>query len=213
MRRGRTPGDSGSPVDRIGPLIGRRMPFESVLIRVIDLERNRVETLVRAPLREVTDESLKVADARDAPLDRLLAWWRKGRAAGATIGRDGETTTATGARAAPVGGRGFVRTTPFRCAHAGHCCAVVGSTRPLSARARIVTFGTAGAALGGPGERPSYPRVDGGFREAAEADKRSLLVPVRPVRHCRFNCRRHETGLKEIMGQVELSWRARIRPC
>ena len=36
-------------LDRIGPLIARRMPFEAVLVRVIDLERRRVETLVRAP--------------------------------------------------------------------------------------------------------------------------------------------------------------------
>ena len=35
--------------DRIGPLIARRMPFESVVMRAIDQERGRVETLVRAP--------------------------------------------------------------------------------------------------------------------------------------------------------------------
>ncbi len=46
-------------IDRIGRLIGQRMPFESVLVRVLDVERSRVETLVRALLmRERSSRSM-----------------------------------------------------------------------------------------------------------------------------------------------------------
>ena len=39
-------------VDRIGPLIGRRMRFDSVLVRVLDVERGKIETLVQRARRE-----------------------------------------------------------------------------------------------------------------------------------------------------------------
>ena len=187
-------------VDRIGPLIGRRMPFESVLIRVIDLERNRVETLVRAPLRELADESLKVADTRDAPLDRLLAWWRKGEPARLSV----ETAKRRLPGLLPPRLEGEVLCGPLRSDARTPGIVVLSSGRRAHFQEEHELLLSAlleplSVAL----ESDHRIRELTALREAAEADKRSLLV-----RLGRFDIADSivgaETGLKEIMGQVEL---------
>ena len=122
-------------VDRIGPLIARRMPFESILVRVIDLERGRVETLVRAPPQERAGQvAQRYAEPSEAELEGLVAWWREGEPTRLTV--ETARRRLPGLLPRRARGRGFVWHHTFRCPNAGCCCALVGSTRPIPARAR-----------------------------------------------------------------------------
>src|SRR5262245_56615507 len=65
-------------VDRIMPVLARRVPFEWVLIRQIDPVRRRIETLVRAPLRGGPDELSSVGEPDEKDLKSVLDWWSGG---------------------------------------------------------------------------------------------------------------------------------------
>jgi hydrogenase-4 transcriptional activator len=187
-------------VDRIGPLIARRMPFESVLVRVIDLERGRVETLVRAPLREVPGESLKIGDTKEAPLERLLAWWRTGEPARLSV----ETARRRLPGLLPPELEGEVLCGPLRSDARTPGVVVLSSGR----RARFkeeheLLLSALLEPLAVALESDHRIRELTALREAAEADKRSLLVRLGRL-DIADSIVGAETGLKEIMGQVQL---------
>ena len=187
-------------VDRIGPLIARRMPFESVLVRVIDLERGRVETLVRAPRREVPGEPKQIADGREAPLEKLLAWWRKGQPARMSV----EAARRRLPGLLPVGLEGEVLCGPLRSDARTPGVVVLSSGR----RARFqeeheLLLSALLEPLAVALESDHRIRELTALREAAEADKRSLLVRLGRL-DIADSIVGAETGLKEIMGQVQL---------
>jgi hydrogenase-4 transcriptional activator len=188
-------------VDRIGPLIARRMPFESVLIRVIDLGRGRVETLVRAPRREEgPGESLKVADAGEAPMEKVLAWWRKGEPARVSV----EVARRRLPGLLPRGLEGEVLCGPLRSDARTPGIVVLSAGRlahfqPQHALLLSALLEPLAVAV----ESDHRIRELTSLREAAEADKRSLLARLGRL-DIADSIVGAETGLKEIMEQVKL---------
>jgi hypothetical protein len=65
-------------LDRMLPVLARRLPFEWVLIRQIDPDRRRIETLFRAPLRGGPDELSSISEPGEKDLKKLLDWWSEG---------------------------------------------------------------------------------------------------------------------------------------
>jgi hydrogenase-4 transcriptional activator len=187
-------------VDRIGPLVARRMPFESVLIRVIDLERGRVETLVRAPVRELPGESLKIGDTKEAPLERLLAWWRKGEPARLSV----EAARRRLPGLLPPELEGEVLCGPLRSdARTPGVVVLSSGQRARFKEEHELLLSALLEPLAVALESDHRIRELTALREAAEADKRSLLVRLGRL-DIADSIVGAETGLKEIMGQVQL---------
>ena len=186
-------------VDRIGPLIARRMPFEAVLVRTIDDKRSRVETLVRAPARGRAGDLTEGTEASDAELEKLVAWWRK-RRAGAAGGRGGAPEVA-GPRAGRARRRGIVRTTSVR--PADRAVVLLRRAGERFEREHELLFSALLDPLAVAVESDHRIRELTALREAAEADKRSLLARLGRL-DIADSVVGAETGLKEVMEQVQL---------
>jgi hydrogenase-4 transcriptional activator len=187
-------------VDRIGPLIARRMPFEAVLVRVIDHERGRVETLVRAPDRARPSESLEGTEASDTELEKLLAWWRKGEPARLAV----ETLRRRLPGLVPAGLEGEVMCGPLRSdGRASGVVLLSSGRRARFERDHELLFSALLEPLAVALESDHRIRELTALREAAEADKRSLLARLGRL-DITDSVVGAETGLKEVMEQVQL---------
>jgi len=187
-------------VDRIGPLIARRMPFELVLVRVIDFERGRVETLVRAPAHERSGDSLKGTEASEAELEGLLAWWRKNETARLAA----ETARRRLPCLLPPGLEGEVLCGPLRSDSRTPGVVVLTSDRRAHFKhEHELLFSALLEPLAVAVESDHRIRELTALREAAEADKRSLLARLGRL-DITDSVVGAETGLKEVMEQVQL---------
>jgi len=187
-------------IDRIVPHLSRRLPFEWMLIRQIDLDRGRVETLVKAPGRTGPDELLSVAEPGEKALEGLLAWWRKGRPA--------RLAAATARRQLPgllpPKLEGEVLSGPLASDGPPRCVAVVSSHRgarfqPEHEQLFAALLEPLTVVL----QSDHRIRELSALREAAEADKRSLLARLGRLEIV-DSIVGAETGLKEVMEQVQL---------
>jgi transcriptional regulator with GAF, ATPase, and Fis domain len=191
-------------VDRIFPLLSRRFPLARVLIRQIDQERGRVETLVRAPELKGPDELLSVAEPGQKELKRLVAWWRAG--ATARLAVDAARRRLPGL--VPQGLEGEVVCGPLRTEAHAHGVLVLSSRRDdrfqhehellLSALLEPLSVAL---------ESDHRIRELTALREAAEADKRSLLARLGRL-DIADSIVGAETGLKEVMNHVQLMARS-----
>jgi hydrogenase-4 transcriptional activator len=187
-------------LDRIGPVIARRMPFEAVLVRVIDLERRRVETLVRAPARGRAGDLLDGAEASEAEMERLLSWWRKGDPIRLAV----ETARRRLPGLLPTGLEGEVLCGPLRSAARTSGVVVISSGRRAQyEREHELLFSALLEPLAVALESDERIRELTALREAAEADKRSLLARLGRL-DITDSIVGAETGLKEVMEQVQL---------
>ncbi|MFI5459696.1 MAG: sigma 54-interacting transcriptional regulator [Isosphaerales bacterium] len=187
-------------VDRIRPLLARRMPFEWVLIREIDLERGRVETLIRAPGNDGPDELLSVAEPGERELEGLLAWWRKGEPARLAV----EPARRRLPGLVPQGLEGDVLCGPLRSDARTHGVVVLSSGRrnhflPEHERLLSALLEPLSVAL----KSDHRIRELTALREAAEADKRSLLARLGRL-DIADSIVGAESGLKEVLEQVQL---------
>jgi transcriptional regulator with GAF, ATPase, and Fis domain len=187
-------------VDRIVPLIARRFPFEGVLVRQIDQQRGRVETLVRAPGREGPDELLSVAELDEMEIKKLVAWWRGGEPARLSV----EAARRRLPGLVPRGVAGEVFCGPLRTEARTQGVFVLSARRGDCFRREHEPLLAAlleplSVAL----ESDHRIRELTALREAAEADKRSLLARLGRL-DIADSIVGAETGLKQVMSHVQL---------
>ena len=187
-------------VDRIGPLIARRIPFELLLIRVIDFERGRVETLVRTPAAGRYRESLKGTEASDVEMAGLLACWRKGETALLAA----ETARRRLPCLLPLRVEGEVLCGPLRSdGRTPAFVLLVAGRRTHFQQEHERLFPALLEPLAVSVESDHRIRELTALREAAEADKRSLLARLGRL-DITESVVGADTGLKEVMEQVQL---------
>src|SRR5215831_16764201 len=165
--------DIATLTTHIAQLLGRWIPVQRVLVRRIEPERGCIETVGIGPdsfsLRPLGDRS----DCAPAPLQRLLAWCRHGEV---TRWRHGGRTDRTLTAAVPAGIEGELLIGPLASEHGtyglalllaatGQCCT------PLHEQILQELLEPLAAAL----ENDRRFRELTALREAAEADKQSLL--------------------------------------
>src|SRR2546425_494407 len=165
--------DIATLTTHIAQLLGQWVPVQQVCVRRIEPERGCIETVgigpESLPLRPLGDRS----DCAHAPLQRLLAWCRHGEV---TRWRHGRSTDRTLAAAVPAGIEGELFIGPLASDHgpyglvlllaaAGQCCT------PLHERILQELLEPLAVAL----ENDRRLRELTALREAAEADKQSLL--------------------------------------
>src|SRR2546426_6579375 len=165
--------DIATLTTHIAQLLGHWVPVQQVCVRRIEPERGCIETVgigpESLPLRPFGDRS----DCAHAPLQRLLAWCRHGEV---TRWRHGGSTDTTLAAAVPVGIEGELLIGPLASDHGpyglvlllvatGQCCT------PLHERILQELLEPLAVAV----ENDRRLRELTALREAAEADKQSLL--------------------------------------
>jgi hydrogenase-4 transcriptional activator len=187
-------------VDRIGPLIGRRMPFDAVLVRVLEVERGKIETLVRAPAWERPGDPPTGTEATQGELKALLAWWRKGKPARLTV----EAARRRLPGLLPAGLEGDVLCGPLRSEALTPGVVVLSSGRRAQFQhEHELLLSALLEPLAVAVESDQRIRELTSLREAAEADNRSLLARLGRL-DIADSIVGAETGLKEIMEQVKL---------
>jgi transcriptional regulator with GAF, ATPase, and Fis domain len=186
-------------VDRILPVLARRLPFEWVFIRQIDAERRRIETLVRAPSGKVPDDSSGVADLDDNTLRKLLDWWQRG------------TPLRLGSKAAgqrlpgllPRHVQSEVLCGPLRGDAPTHCALLISARGQGFQRENESVFAAILDPFSVAVESDRRLRELKALREAAEADKQSLLARLGRL-DIADSIVGADTGLSEVMGHVRL---------
>ena len=185
-------------VDRIGPLIGRCMPFESILVREIEPERSRVETLAIAPA--TTGPSHAGIEITEQELEILLGWWRKGEPARLAA----ETARRRLPGLVPPRLVGEVLCGPLRCdPRTPGVVVLTAGRRGGFDREHELLLSALLEPLAVALESDHRIRELTAVREAAEADKRSLLARLGRL-DIADSVVGAETGLKEVMEQVAL---------
>jgi transcriptional regulator with GAF, ATPase, and Fis domain len=161
----------GEAVEQVAPLLARRLPLQLVLVRWFDVARSSVETLAAsAPGGAAPAVTRSELDA--AELEALLAWCREGRVAHRRARAVGEQLPG----ALPPGVEGDVLLGPLHGEDGplGLLALVARRPHPFAtdhvavARALLEPFGAALA-------NDRRLREAESLREAAEADRRSLL--------------------------------------
>src|SRR5215468_8151815 len=165
--------DIATLTTHLAQLLGRWVPMQQVLVRRIEPERGCIETVGvgpdSLPLWPLGDRS----DCTHAPLQRLLAWCRHGKV---TRWRHGGRTDRTLAAAVPAGIEGELLIGPLASEH-GTCGLVLllattaEGVTPLHERIFQALLEPLTVAL----ENDRRLRELTALREAAEADKQSLL--------------------------------------
>ena len=186
-------------IDRILPLLSRRIPFESLLIRQIDPERGRVETLVRAPSREGTDSLLSVTEPGQKEVKRLVAWWRA--AAPARLSVEAATRKLPGL--VPQNLEGEVLCGPLYSDGHTHCVLVLSLPRGRFQPEHETIFAAVLEPFAVVVQSDHRLRELSALREAAEADKQSLLARLGRL-DIADSIIGAESGLKEVMSHVNL---------
>jgi transcriptional regulator with GAF, ATPase, and Fis domain len=196
----------GESVQRLAPLLARRVPLAVILVRRLDLERSFVETTASSSVRPDQPALPLRGGCTAEELERLLAWSREDR----VLRCPAATARERLPQLLPAGLEGEVLAGPLRPAE-GQGGALVLSARPghsfnadheglLAALLEPVT-----AAL----ENDRRVRELTALREAVEAENRSLLS--RLGRHdITDSIVGAETGLRLVMGQVELVARSDV---
>src|SRR5262245_12614426 len=161
----------GEAVEQVAPLLARRLPLQLVLVRWLDVPRSSVETLAASDASGAAPAATR--SEIDAPLlEALLGWCREGRLlhrraraieeqlpGALPEGVEGDVLLgALSADGAPIGLLALV-------AQRGHA---FSADHAAVARALLEPFG---AAL----SNDRRLRESEALREAAEADRRSLL--------------------------------------
>ena len=82
-------------IERIAPLLARRLPVERILVRRLDLARSGVETAAASPALDAKRDTLASGSFQE-----LAAWCQRGRPARATAVRHPGTCRASGAHPA-----------------------------------------------------------------------------------------------------------------
>jgi transcriptional regulator with GAF, ATPase, and Fis domain len=198
--------EMGTSVTRLAPLLARRLPVETVLVRRIDLDRSFVETVADSSVRRdgavLPPRSPCAADE----LERLLLWCREKtvlRQPAAALrerlpqllpaGLEGEIGTGPLCSEEGAGGMLILVARPDHCFSDEHVELVAALLEPLT------------AAL----ENDRRVRELTALREAVEADNRSLLS--RLGRHdITDSIVGSETGLRSVMAHVELVARSDV---
>ncbi len=187
-------------IDRIVPHLLRRLPFEWMLIRQLDLDRGRVETLVRAPGRDGPEELLGIAEPGEKAMEGLLAWWRMGRPARLAV----ETARRRLPGLLPPKLEGEVLGGPLSSDGPPRCVVVLSSRRGARFQAdHEQLFSALLEPLAVVLQSDHRIRELSTLREAAEADKRSLLARLGRLEIV-DSIVGAETGLKDVMEQVQL---------
>jgi len=164
--------DIATLTTHIAQLLGRWVPVQQVLVRRIEPERGCIETVGVGPdsfpLRPLGDRS----DCAHAPLQRLLAWCRHGEV---TRWRHGGSTDRTLAATVPAGIEGELLIGPLASDHGTYGLVLLAATgqccTPLHERILQELLEPLAVAL----ENDRRLRELTALREAAEADKQSLL--------------------------------------
>ncbi len=165
--------DIATLTTHIAQLLGHWVPVQQVCVRRIEPERGCIETVgigpESLPLRPLGDRS----DCVHAPLQRLLAWCRHGEV---TRWWHGGSTDRTLAAAVPAGIEGELCIGPLASEHGTYglvllLAATGQSCTPLHARILQELLEPLAVAL----ENDRRLRELTALREAAEADKQSLL--------------------------------------
>lgn len=185
-------------VERIAPLLARRLPVGQVVVRRIELPRSAVETAAAAPCDDGPLPELPATPLDERELERLLTWCRRGGVRHFKTGgvRDRALVPGTltgdvlaGPLNAEDGPRGVLllaahHSRGFTDEHAEACAALLD---PFVAAM----------------ENDRRLRELNTLREAAEADKRSLLTRL-GREDLADTIVGAESGLREVMERVEL---------
>jgi transcriptional regulator with GAF, ATPase, and Fis domain len=186
-------------LDRILPVLARRLPFEWVLIRQIDPGRGRIETLVRAPARGGPDELSSVIEANEKDIKKLLEWWN----GGAPLRLDAKAVSQRLPGLVPGKARCDVLCGPLRGDLRNHCVLVVASRRDGFQSEHEQVFATVLEPLSVALQSDHRLREIDALREAAEADKQSLLARLGRL-DIADSIVGADGGLREVMSHVQL---------
>jgi hydrogenase-4 transcriptional activator len=192
----------GESTANIAAMLVQHLPVEQVLVRRIDAKRSLIETVAVG----FADRKHPPADARgectSAELDSLLHWCRQGKIA--LLGREHSTERRSLLKLVPGQFAGDALAGPLGDA-AGHCGALVllppsGQTyHPRHAELAQLLLEPFSAAM----ENDLRLREMAALREAAEADKRSLLAKLgrKAIGETIVGA---DSGLRAVMERVEL---------
>jgi hydrogenase-4 transcriptional activator len=156
-------------VEQVAPLLAKRFPVDLLLVRWIDVARSSVETVAASAPHGAVPESTR-SDLEGAELEALLAFCREGR----VLHRRARGVAERLPGALPAEIEGDVLLGPLRDGEAPIGLLVLAGRRPFgsdhaaAARALLEPFGAALA-------NDRRLRESDTLREAAEADRRSLL--------------------------------------
>src|SRR5262245_17682378 len=163
----------GEAVARVAPLLARRLPLDLLLLRWFDVGRSCVETLAASASRGAELPGETRTEVEPPGLEALLAWCRQGR----VLHRRAQALAQQLPGALPPGVGGDVLVGPLADGQgpAGLLVLVAGRPRAFTAehaataQALLEPFGVALA-------NDRRLREAQSLREAAEADRRSLLA-------------------------------------
>ncbi len=196
----------GDSVARLAPILGKRLPANALLVRHIDLTRSALETVAGGSLGEPIERLRTRSECSTEELDRILHWCRQGRILSETArqvqhdlpgllpsGLDGRIIA--GPLNTEEGPAGVLVLTgkPSARFDSEHQQLVQALLEPLTIAI----------------ENDRRVRELTTLREAVEADNRSLLSRLgRPdISDAIVGA---ESGLKEVMDQVELVARSDV---
>ncbi|UCC74595.1 MAG: sigma-54-dependent Fis family transcriptional regulator [Gemmatimonadota bacterium] len=188
-------------VGNIAVMLAGRLLIEQLFVQRIDASRRRVETVAAGPTRKAGERATGRRDWTDVRVKRLLRWCREGRVA---VRRAGEQTEAAPFDAVPDGLSGDLLVAPLAAQDHWFGLLVLHARRGASFSEKHAELCEAlmepfAVAL----ENDRRLRELRALREAAEAEKRSLLTKL-GRRELLETIVGAEGGLRPVMERVEL---------
>jgi transcriptional regulator with GAF, ATPase, and Fis domain len=196
----------GESLERLAPLLARRLPADFFLVRHIDLQRSALETLARGQCRPLAVTLSARSECTPQAMDRIVHWCRQGKVlhrSAAEVHRDMPGLL-------PAGLEGSILAGPLNAddGPAGVLIVTGHSNNGFRAEHKeliqdlLEPFTVAM-------ENDRRVRELTALREAVEADNRSLLS--RLGRHdITDSIVGAEAGLREVMEQIELVARSNV---
>lgn len=196
----------GEAMERIAPLVGASLPAQTLLVRLLAVDRGVIETLAAVSLRGTDPPAMPRSEVSPEVLDQLLAWWQQ-RLPARTSLASAESNFRTLLTSETVGDAIVV---PLPCEH-GLFAVLVAVARPgaafTPAHEQLVLSLAEPLAVAVENDRRLKELV--ALREKVEAENRRLLSKLGRS-DLSETIVGSETGLREVMERAALVARADV---